>query len=174
MRNRKLANDKSFSFPKWESWSKPTGQMVASFLHENFRGWGLTHSSLSSLCLGKHCSLCWVGIFPALTLPCYLFICSLVKLKMVFSRYGGKNVIWNQETLALALILPLLATRLWASHFCKPWFSYLQSEGIWFFSVQKFCASIQHPLDILHLFEDSYQINPFAALYSPDDTVPIS
>ena len=69
-----------------------------------------------------------------------------------------KNMLWNQETWLLALNLPLVAVRLRASHFFKPEFSLLQSEGIRFSSFQKFCDSFQHSLDNLHLFEDSHQI----------------
>lgn len=148
---------KNFHFPNGNPGQSQLRQLVASFLCEDIQGWGLTHSSLSSLWLWRHCSLGWIGIGFALIL-CLSLHLLFGETEDGFLLFCWKNVICNQEPLILALNLPLLAMRLRASHFFKPGFSYLQSEGIWFFSIQKFCNSIQHLLDTLHLFEDSYQI----------------
>ena len=128
----------------WDSW-------LPLFSMQIFRT-GTWLVPLSSLWLQRHCSLGWIRVVAVLILLPSLPLL-LGQAEDDFLLFCWKNMIWNQETWLLALNLPLVALRLRASHFFKPEFSLLQSEGIRFSSIQKFCDSFQHSLDNLHLFE---------------------
>lgn len=130
------------------------GQSVASFLHEDFQGWG--PNSFQFRPSDFEDVLPWVGseLFPLWFYPCYLFICSLAKLQMIFSGHAGKNIFLElgdfgsspnsatigHETLSKSLLSTLI---------------FLSAE----WGAFQFCNSIQHHLDTLHLFKDSYQIS---------------